>query len=65
MLPLYQLYKFIVLVVIYVIRNEFLPPVFSGLFRKSTQVKLREAMHVNDWVIPKFRTSYMEKINLC
>ena len=62
MLTLYLLYTFIVLVVIYVIRNECLPPVFSGLFRKSTQMKLCEAMHANDWFIPKFRTSYMEQI---
>ena len=60
-LPLNLLYTFNVLVVIYKIRNDFLPHASSGLFQRSIQMKFRETRQDNDWFIPKFRTSYMEK----
>ena len=60
-LTLNLLYTFNVLVVIYKIRNDFLPHAFLGLFQRSIQMKFRETRQDNDWCIPKFRTSYMEK----
>ena len=61
-LPLNLLYTLNVLVVIYKIRNDLLPHAFSGLFQRSIQMKFRETRQDNDWFIPKFRTSYMEKL---